>query len=181
MRFFTTLFLAFLGSFPLSAQENCPNFKIKRKKEVQLNPFTTALKFELDGVLQRNRLAENDKYAVIKIPMLSLGIEQSVTPHFSFSLMTGYTANRDNVSSRIALGDVRYYFTKTYSDKWLAFKMVYVAEKLEEGNRFTNFYALHYGVTRTSKRIFSHYDMGIGYNGSDVWAISLGVATGLKL
>ena len=181
MRLFTTIFLTFLGIFALSAQENCPSFKIKRNKGVRFNSFTTALKFQLDGVLQRNRLTENDAYDFIKTPMLSVGIEQSVTPHFSFSLMTGYAANPANVGSRIALGDIRYYFSETYTDKWLAFRMVYVAEKFEEGNQFVNFYSVHYGVTRTLKRIFSHYDIGVGYNGSGVWAISLCVSTGLKL
>jgi hypothetical protein len=99
------------------SQIECPNFKSKGRKSPTSNPFTTAVKFQLDGLAQRNRLEVNDKYSLVFTPLFTCGIEQSVTRHFSFSVMTGVATNRTSVGTRVLMGDVRYYFNRTYLDK----------------------------------------------------------------
>jgi hypothetical protein len=162
------------------SQTECPSFKNKGRKSPSSNPYTIAMKFQLDGLVQRNRLEVNDKHGLVFTPLFTCGIEQSLTRHFSFSVMTGVATNRTSVGTRVLMGDVRYYFNRTYIDKWLCVKKTFFDSPYER-NKIFSYYSLHYGVTRTFRRIFTHYDVGVGYEEGGAISLSLGVATGLKL
>jgi hypothetical protein len=176
---YISILISFLPALIFS-QIECPSFKNKGRKSPTSSPFITAMKFELDGLIQRNRLEVNDKYGLIFTPLFTCGVEQSLTRHFSFSVMTGVATNRTSVGTRVLTGDVRYYFNRTYLDEWICVKKTFFDSPYER-NKIFSYYSLHYGVTRTFRRIFTHYDVGVGYEEGGAISLSLGVATGLKL
>ncbi len=163
-------------------QINCPDFKIRGNKSPRSNRFTTAIKFQLDGIAQYQGIAPRFPQHLRFYPVLSMGLEQSISQKLSISVLHGWTFSANSYNSRTIAGDVRYYVDQCFQDKWFSTRFTW----MESGGDATQtgaqpFVSVHYGKTARLKHIFTHYEMGIGYGQNSVLVFSLGVATGLKL
>jgi hypothetical protein len=176
---FLLLFLSV--SAGLFAQLSCPNFKIRGNKSPRSNPFTTAIKFQFDGITQYQGIAPKYGQRLIFYPALMVGLEQTLHQKLSVSAIHGWTLNSKNYNSRTLLGDVRYYFDQCFEGKWLSARITLADSYTTENAQFQPFISLHYGKTVRSKFIFTHYEMGIGFGKRETIVISFGAATGLKL
>jgi hypothetical protein len=147
-------------STTLFAQLSCPNFKIRGNKSPRSTPaYTTVIKFQLDGIAQYQGIAPKSPSRVGVYPAFSLGVEQSIFQKFSVSA-NDKCFQKDWLSVRVTLADA----AKSIDDKGLQ-----------------SMISFHYGNTASFRRVFTHYEMGIGFGQREVIVFTLGAATGLKL
>ena len=170
----------------LWGQEKCPSFKIRGNKSPRSNAFTTAIKFQLDGFAQYQGIAPEYPKHLRFYPALSMGLEQSLSSKLSVSVMHGWTFSSNAYNSRFLAGDARYYFDQCFENKWLSARITWMdthQDDVQGGvqDGVQSFVSIHYGNTARFKRIFTHYEMGIGFGQQRVLVFSLGVATGLRL
>jgi hypothetical protein len=176
---FITLF--FIAT-TLWGQEKCPSFKIRGNKSPRSNAFTTAIKFQLDGLAQYQGITPQYAKHLRFYPALSMGLEQSLSRKLSISALHGWSFSPNAYNSRFIAGDVRYYFDQCFENKWLSSRITWTETPPSEFEGGVQpFVSIHYGNTARLKRIFTHYEMGIGFGQNNVLVFSLGVATGLKL
>ena len=166
----------------LWGQEKCPSFKIRGNKSPSSHSFTTAIKFQLDGFGQYQGISSQYPKHFRFYPALSMGLEQSLSRKLSVSAMHGWSFSPNAYNSRFLSGDVRYYFDQCFENKWLSSRITWTdVHQSEVNDGVQPFVSIHYGNTARFKRIFTHYEMGIGFGEKNVIVFSLGVATGLKL
>lgn len=166
----------------LCAQLSCPNFKIRGNKSPRSHPFTTAIKFQLDGMAQYQGISPQYKNHLGFYPALSFGLEQTLLKKLSISATHGWTFNAQNYNSRFVAGDVRLYFDHCFEGKWLSARIT-LTDNIQAADAVTMqpFLSIHYGKTTTYKHVFTHYEMGIGFGERQVIVLMFGAATGLKL
>jgi hypothetical protein len=177
------LLVLYAYSTTLFAQLSCPNFKIRGNKSPRSTPaYTTAIKFQLDGIAQYQGIAPQSPSRVGVYPAFSLGVEQSIFRKFSVSANHGWTFNPRIENKRFIFGDVRFYFDKCFQKDWLSARVTLAdASKSIDDKGLQSMISFHYGNTASFRRVFTHYEMGIGFGQREVIVFSLGAATGLKL
>jgi hypothetical protein len=177
------LALCLMANMSVLAQLNCPDFKIRGNRSPRSNPFTTAIKFQLDGLVQYIGVVpenvEIKKFRVV--PTFSMGIEQTLHHKISVSIMHGWSFSR-NFNSRFFTGDLRYFFDRTFEGNWISARTTYTEgwfDGFSKGGIPT--YSVHCGTTSRRKLVFSHYEIGVGYAFPQTFSIIVGASTGLKL
>ena len=178
-----SLIVCCLYSAVFFAQLSCPDFKIRGNKSPRSTPtLATAIKFQFDGIAQYQGITPKLPTRTGVYPALSVGIEQSILRKLSVSVNHGWTFNPRIENKRFVFGDVRFYFDRCFQNKWLSARITLAdAAKLAEDTGLKSMISFHYGNTATFRRIFTHYEVGIGFGQREVIVFSLGTATGLKL
>jgi hypothetical protein len=178
------LALLLLAHATVLAQLNCPDFKIRGNRSPRSNPFTTAIKFQLDGLAQYIGVVPED--VVVKkfqaTTAFSMGVEQTLHRKISISAMHGWNMSLQRDGVRFLSADLRYFFERTFEGNWLSVRGT-MTEGWRSGirNGLNSFYSVHYGKTARRKLIFSHFEMGIGYAHPQIFTVMVGASTGLKL